>query len=65
MCGRSTNRLEVLVVLCSGGADITCAATYKWDAFGTPVQTEVADIHLVVAKKPFKYLTFKTAKCML
>ena len=25
-------------------------------AFGAPVQTEVADIHLVVAKKPFKYL---------
>ena len=32
MCGRSTNHLEVLVVLCSGSADIVCAATYKWDA---------------------------------
>ena len=30
-CGCSTNRLEDLVALCSGGAGITRAATYKYD----------------------------------
>ena len=29
------------------------------------VQLDMADIHLVATKKPFKYLTFKTAKYML
>ena len=31
-------------------------------ALGTLAQSNVANIHLVATKKPFKYLTFKTAK---
>ena len=71
-CGRLTNCLDNLVALHNGVAGIKVVKinTMSNDdatslAFGTLVQLEVVNIHLVVAKKPFKYLTFKTGKYML
>ena len=61
---------EDLVALCGCGTGISMQphinTTPNKEATtltpGTSVQSDVADIHLVVTKKPFKYLTFKTAK---